>query len=223
MEQNFQTSFIPKKPIVEATTKSSKPVGVLLVISIFVFLSVLIGYGGVYFYKGILEKNVTLKQSDLKKAEGRFEVEKIKLLKNLDRKLVASNEVLNNHISVAPIFRELQNITIKTVRYTKFSYDVGPDKKVNVKLSGSGVGYRSMALQSDLFSQNKYFIDPVFYNLVLDEKGNVLFELSFTVDYALIDFKNTINVAGSSIISEPKELGGITEPSQDKMEIKTTN
>ena len=54
MEQNFQTSFIPKKPIVEDRATSSRPAGFLIVVSVFIFFTVLISSGGLYFYKGVL-------------------------------------------------------------------------------------------------------------------------------------------------------------------------
>ncbi|MDQ3244772.1 MAG: hypothetical protein M3P22_00260 [bacterium] len=218
MEQNFQTSFIPKRPIIETNTKSTKPVGLFVVLSVLMFIAVGVGYGGLYFYKGILEKSLAQKQIDLKKAEGRFEVDKIKLLKNLDKKLIASKEVLGSHIALSPIFNELQKITMKTVRYTNFTYDLSEIKnqKVDIKLQGTAVGYRSVALQSDLFAKDKNFIDPIFSNLVLDDKGNVSFDIVFSVDSTFVNFGqvlktqdavgiNNINTNSSS------EIRGVVE------------
>ena len=59
-------------------------------------------------------------------------------------------------------------------------------------MSGLAVGYRSIALQSDLLAKEKNFIDPVFSNLVLDEKGNVLFDLEFSVDPSFVDYKQML-------------------------------
>ena len=63
---------------------------------------------------------------------------------------------------------------------------------VDVAMKGQAVGYRSIALQSDLFAQNKQLIDPVFSNLTLDNKGNVLFDLQFSVDPTFIDYKKML-------------------------------
>ena len=118
-------------------------------------------------------------KSDLTLAKGRFEPAKINELQLLDRRLIAANEILSNHIAVTPIFQALQAVTRKKVRFTKFGYDLGSDQnpKVDIKMSGIADGYLSIALQSDLFStkaEAKNFIDPVFSNLTLDDKGNVL-------------------------------------------------
>jgi hypothetical protein len=178
MEPNFQTSFIPKKPIVKERAVAARPVGILLLASIFILFVVLLGTGGLYFYKGVVAKNIADMENTLVLAKNRFEPSKITELQTLDKRLRASTEILSKHITVTPVFTALNDLTMKTVRYTKFSYDLGTDKNstVNIKISGQAIGYRSIALQSDLLGTNKSFIDPVFSNLTLDNSGNVLFE-----------------------------------------------
>ncbi len=197
MEQNFQTSFIPKKPIVESRSTPSKPISFSLVISIFALFAMILSSGGLYFYKDILNKNIVQMKKDLDIAKNRFEPSKINQLQDLDKRLNASKNILSNHIAISPVFKALQDVTMKTVRYTKFSYSFGSDKdmKVTVKMSGVALGYKSIALQSDLFTEDKYLIDPVFSNLTLDDKGNVLFDLSFGVSPDFIDYNKVLSTA----------------------------
>jgi hypothetical protein len=64
-----------------------------------------------------------------------------------------------------------------------------------VKMRGIAIGYRSVALQADLFTtkeEGKNFIDPVFSNLTLDDAGNVLFDLEFALDPDFVDYKQTL-------------------------------
>jgi hypothetical protein len=194
MEPNFQTSFIPKKPIVDERVPMARPVGVLLIASIFILFTVLLATGGLYFYKGIVTKNLADQQANLTLAQNRFEPSKITELQTLDKRLRASTEILSKHISITPIFTVLQDLTMKSVRYTKFSYDVGTGQNitVDVKMSGQAIGYRSIALQSDLFAQNKNIIDPIFSNLTLDNSGNVIFDLEFSVDPGFVNYKQTL-------------------------------
>ena len=197
MEPNFQTSFIPKKPIVEERAVSARPIGFFTVVSIFILFTVILATGGLYLYKANLVKNIAKMENDLNLAKNRFEPSKITELQLLDKRLRASSEILSRHIAITPVFQALQDITMKTVRYTKFSYDFGDVKdaknaRVIIKLSGQAVGYRSVALQSDLFAKNKNLIDPVFSNLALDDKGNVLFDLEFLVDPALVDYRQML-------------------------------
>src|ERR1035437_1470039 len=194
MEPNFQTSFIPKKPIVDERVPMARPVGVLLIASVFILFTVLLATGGLYFYKGVVAKNIADQQANLTLAQNRFEPSKITELQTLDKRLRASTEILSKHITITPIFIMLQDLTMKSVRYTKFSYDIGTGQNttVDVKMSGQAIGYRSVALQSDLFAQNKNIIDPVFSNLTLDSSGNVVFDLEFSVDPSFVNYKQTL-------------------------------
>jgi len=193
MEQNFQTSFIPKKPIVRESAPRQS-VGFLTLISIVIFFTMVIASGGLYFYKESLVNNITKMEEQLDIAKNRFEPTKISQLQILDRRLRASNKVLAGHIAISPIFKVLSEITMKTIRYTKFSYEIGTTSKdkILVKLTGQAIGYRSVALQSDLFTKNKNLIDPIFSNLALDDKGNVVFDLEFSVDPSFVDYKQML-------------------------------
>src|SRR3989344_3985549 len=123
MEQNFQTSFIPKKPIVEERPTGARSIGFFFVISVFILFTILLASLALYFYKGILVKNITRMENNLNLAKNRFEPSKITELQLLDKRLHASSEILSKHIAVTPIFQALQAVTMKTVRYTHFSYN----------------------------------------------------------------------------------------------------
>ncbi len=194
MEPNFQTSFIPKKPIVKERAVSARPVGFIMVISVFVLFAVLIITGGLYVYKGVLTKNIADMENTLTLAKNRFEPSKITELQTLDKRLRAATTILGKHIVVTPIFEALSALTMKTVRYTKFSYTIGADKNstINVQMSGVAIGYSSIALQSDLLATNKNLIDPIFSNLTLDNNGNVIFDLAFSVDPSFVNYEQTL-------------------------------
>ena len=194
MERDFQTSFIPKKPVTPERVVTSRPTSLLTVISIFILFTVLLASGGLYFYKSLLDKNVLSMQANLELAKNRFEPSKIVQLQVLDSRLKSATEILSNHVAVSPIFKILQDVTMKTVGYTKFSYTLGADKgnMVHVQMSGVAIGYRSVALQADLFAQNKFLIDPVFSNLSLDNNGNVVFDLNFSVEPSLVNYKKNL-------------------------------
>lgn len=140
-------------------------------------------------------------------AKNRFEPTKITQLQLLDKRLHASNEILASHIAVSPIFKVLSDITMKTVRFTNFNYELGATSKdkILIKLTGQAVGYRSIALQSDLFAKNKNLIDPVFSNLALDDKGNVTFNLEFSVDPSFVDYKQMLLTQNKETVEIPSD------------------
>src|SRR3989344_1841959 len=214
MDQNFQTSFIPKKPVIEERIRAERPIGLFLIIAIFIFLTVALTSGGLYFYKSILSKKIISMENDLNLAKNRFEPARIEALQVLDKRLRASTEILSNHIAVSPIFKILEDVTMKTVRFTKFEYVFaeGPNAKVEVKMSGQAIGYRSVALQSDLFTEHKEIIDPVFSNLSLDDRGNVLFDLEFSVDPTFVDYRQMLQTESEgnlNTIPEPEGMGPV--------------
>lgn len=194
MEKDFQTSFIPKQAVVTETAMVPRGTSLLTIISIVIFLTMVVASGGLWFYKNLTVKSIEKMNTDLDLAKNRFEPAKIVQLEVLNRRLHAASLVLSRHIAVSPIFEQLQTVTMKTVRFTRFTYTLtdGPTPKVLVSMSGEGVGYRSIALQSDLFSQNKYFIDPIFSNLTLDSKGNVRFDLDFAVEPTFVNYQATL-------------------------------
>ena len=187
--------------VVERATSSKRSIGILTIVSIFILFTVLLVTGGLFFYKGVVGGSITKMGNDLNLAKNRFEPSKITELQLLDKRLRASSEILSKHIAITPVFNALSAVTMQTIRYTKFSYSLGDEKdpknanKVIIRMSGAAVGYRSIALQADLFTtkeEGKNFIDPVFSNLTLDDKGNVLFDLEFSVDPSFVDYKQTL-------------------------------
>ncbi len=199
MDQNFQTSFIPKAPVADTRTAKARPTSFLLILSIFVFLSVGIAYAGLYFYKNILNQKVDSMKNELRIASSRFEGKKITELQELDKRLNASTYILSKHVATTPIFEALQASTLKTIRYTKFSYVQGDtDNKILVKMSGQAVNYRAVALQADLLSKDKNILDPVFSNLSLDSKGNVIFDLSFSVSPSFVNYQQLVKTSISN-------------------------
>ncbi len=193
MEQNFQTSFIPKKSIVKERVVLPSSVSFLSVISMFILFATLVGTGALYFYKAILVKDVKVLEGSLVSTSTNNELELVTItkMKALADRLNASNEILSKHIAVSPIFEALQALTMKTVRFKSFNYTLPEDSagKVAIKMSGVAIGYRSVALQADLFAKNKNLIDPVFSNLQLDDKGNVTFDLTFFVDQSFANYQ----------------------------------
>jgi len=203
MDQNFQTSFIPKKPMIEERVSASRSIGFLAIISILIFFTVVVATGGLYFYKGVLAKNIEKMENDLNLAKNRFEPSKILQLQVLNERLNASSEILKKHIVVSPIFKALQQVTMKTISYTKFGYYIDDiDGRIVVKMSGIAVGYRSVALQSDLLTKNKNLIDPVFSNLLLDDKGNVLFDLEFSVNPDFVNYRKALEGSGGGFFDD---------------------
>lgn len=196
MEGDFQTSFIPKKPLSEDRVQTTKPVSIFVFIATIIFFASLLGAGLMYFYKASLIRSVSVSKVNLDKAKEAFEGDFIKELQDFDRRISASNEILSNHVTLSPIFEALGLATLKSVQFTKFSHKItgtGNSAKILVTMSGKADNYTAIALQSDQLTQNKYIKDPIFENLTLDDRSNVLFDLTFQVDPSFVLFGEKLN------------------------------
>ncbi len=185
MDPQAQTSFIPKRPLAEDRAPRQKTVSIFSFFATILFLASIVGAGAMYFYKNTLTASVNGMQQDLQKARGAFEDTFLQELQKVDSRINAARSVLENHVAVSPIFQALQSSTLKSVQFTKFVYAVdgsGPTASILVKMSGKAQSYNALALQNDALTSNKYIRNPIFSNLTLDQQGNVLFDLSFSVD-----------------------------------------
>ena len=193
MDQNFQTSFIPQKSIVKERAISVQSISFITIIPVFILVATLIGTGALYFYKAGLVKDIDELKNSFELAKGGFEPTTIAEIQALDKRLRASSAILGQHTAVTPIFEALELITMRTVRFTSFDYTSSNEtnNQIAVKLKGVAIGYRSVALQSDLFAKNENFLNPVFSNLQLDDKGSVIFDLNFSVDRSFVNYKQT--------------------------------
>lgn len=205
MDQQFQTSFIPRKPSTVPTAPVSMPRtdvapqmpppressggGSLLgLISGIIFVGSILSAVGVYAYNMTLTKDISSMIAQVDIAKKDYQKDLIATFEATDKRFKSAKEIFSNHIMVSPIFDTLQNLTLKTISFNNFSYTFNKVGNVEVKLSGKAQTYEAIALQSDTFSKNRFISDPVFSNLNLDEKGKISFDLFFVVDKTFVNY-----------------------------------
>jgi hypothetical protein len=200
MDQQFQTSFIPKKPVTEARAPISRgsSYSFFSVISIVIVVVAVVLFGGSYFYRLTLQKQRDSVTVDIAAKTKTFDMDFLKEVTMLDKRIKASNEVLAKHTLVSPVFNKLSQLSLKTIQCTKFEMSQGSTGMVNVKMAGRAVNYAAIASESDVLTgvnttKNTYFINPIFSNLNLDDKARVSFDLTFSVDNALVSYPTYIS------------------------------
>ena len=205
--QNFQTSFIPKKPSVEPEViKEKVSLGIFGFIGVVVFFISTALALGVYFYDNNLVQQLSDKQAQLNIGRNALESPLIESAKTLGRRITDANEILSNHMIVSPIFEALQLGTLKSVQFNSFSYTTPStaQDKVMVQMSGVARDYTSIALESDQLAKNKNIQNPIFSGLALDaQTGNVNFTLNFTVGSDLVNFGNHVADYQSAALAVP--------------------
>jgi len=198
MEPSQQTSFIPKKALTrEASPVREAPIGLFTLLSTIIFFVSALAGGGVYFYKILLENDIKTKSNSLERAEKAFEPSTIVELERLDRRIESAKEILANHILVSPIFEFLEQTTIPNVRLSSFSYEFFDGGRATVTAHGEARSYAYVAVQSDVFGEERYIQNHVFSNLTLSGGGNVSFDLSLLFDPTLLYYKDVFARGGS--------------------------
>jgi len=93
----------------------------------------------------------------------------------------------------------LESITLKSISFDNFSYKTDETGRVSIVMDGKASSFGSVALQSDVFSDNKFIEEPIFSNLNLDNKGNVVFNFVAFVNPQLVLYKNFIPIAPAEV------------------------
>lgn len=223
MENTFQTSFIPKKPINTSGAVDRKPTSLITVLSIIVLLVVGISAGGLFIYKNYLIKQKSVLSNSLQKIKDSFEKDTIDELDLYDKRVNASKQVLSNHIVLSPMFKLLGELTIPEIQYTKFDH-INNERGFSVKISGIATDYKSIALQADVFNSAKgrSFKDVVFSNLIKDKNNKVIFDLEFSVDPSLLSYEKNIlleNDTDQSIKTIEQENSNNSVPATEEIDI----
>lgn len=209
METRFQTSFIPKKSIPQKPVSSGRPetVSIFMIISIVVFILALASAGGVFAYKKILIESINTKNKAFIEAKNSFEPGFIEQLSRLNKRIESAKKILETHTAVLPIFDFLENTTLATVRFDKFSYTFGDTGAIDLSMTGVAKNFDAVALQSDIFGQEKRIKNPVFSDVNPDQKGNIAFKFSASIDPSFISYK--VN------LPEPVSTETVTDTSID--------
>ncbi len=209
MDQQFQTSFIPKKPITEARAPVTRgSASIFSVGATILFVIAVILFGGSYFYKVSMIKQRDTLTAEIATKTKTFDADFLRQVAVLDKRIIASNDVLARHTLVSPIFAKLAQLSLKTVQFTKFDLSQASTSgsQIAIKMAGRAVNYAAIASQSDVLAgvganKNTYFINPIFSNLNLDDRARVSFDLTFSVDADLVSYSTYI----SRLTSDPSQ------------------
>lgn len=192
----FQTTFIPKKPIGE-TAQAVQPkrqnpsVGIFTMLATLLFVISLIASGGIYFYNQLLTANIATMQESLSTAEGRIEQSFIVELQNLDKRLRNSNQLIAQHVAISPFFRFLEDNTLKSIQYDSFDFSFSEGRPV-ATITGRARQYRTIAEQSINFGESSLIETHVFSNFTLTQQGQVSFSLKIIPSSDLLFFEKSL-------------------------------
>lgn len=195
MDTKFQTSFIPKKNLPQATSAPSHsvPIGLALLIAIIILIISAGAAGAVFAYKKILVTKITDMDKQLRDSQKSFEPGFIENISRLNKRIKSANSIINNHTVVSPVFGLLENDALATIKFDSFDYKLRDKNEGLLTLTGQAKSFTSIALQADIFSQEKHLKNPAFSDLNPNQKGNIVFKFTATVDSSFVYYKNNVN------------------------------
>ena len=200
MDGTSQTSFIPKKPLAPTTPSGyeRRSVGIIMLVSIIIFIGAIALTGGVLIYKRVLNSQIVGAKATLEHDRQVFEPATILELQRLDKRIETSKKLIKTHVATSLLFDILSRETLKTVRFTGLTITTSAESgKVALTLDGQAKSYASVALQSDAFSNSKDIREPVFTDLNLDQLGNIGFRVTAAVETADLLYEKLLPEAGS--------------------------
>lgn len=192
MDGKFQTSFIPKRPAVSPVKMGNSRTSLFMVVSIFIFVVSLALAGGVFGGQKYLSTQLEKDKADFAKAQEAFDVLTIETLVKLDKRIESAKKILNNHIAVSPIFDYLESKTLRNARFKSVDFSFSKDNVVELDMKGEAKNFSAVALQSDVFAENKDFKNPMISDLGLALGGNVTFSFKTQVEPGFALYKSTL-------------------------------
>ena len=195
MEPRFNTSFIPKKPVVEtASTSGSKSVeqkNIFSIISSTLFVITILAYGGLFAYKIILNNQIKKADSEINDARAAFDTTKIQDLINANSRIVSTKNLLEKHVVVSELLNLLQSLTVKRVRYGTLKY-TNIDGLPTVSMTTEAQSYNALAQQLDAFSKSEFVKTPQVSDYNLGDNGNITVKFFANLEPSLVSYKKVI-------------------------------
>ncbi|KND48091.1 MAG: putative pilN [Parcubacteria bacterium C7867-006] len=200
MEPKFQTSFIPKKPIVSETGTSVgvvRETNIFSVVATILFIATILVSGGLFGYKIILHKQITADDQQIDAAKAALQVDKIKELIDANNRIIASKNLLDKHVALSQLLTLMQSLTVRRIRLLDLTY-LNKSGIAVLSLNGQAQNYNALAEQSRIFSENEYLSNDKFSEFTLEDNGYIRVKFESTVNTSLTSYKRAIEALSPS-------------------------
>ena len=202
MANEIQSSFIPKQVLTKDARPRAEPFGLFFVLAVVILLITLLFFGGAFVYKNMLaaEINRPCPSANADSVAGcgllasidvhrrAIEEEQILAIETLNKQLKRAQSILNEHRTFLPIFKFLEEQTLKSIRYTSLT-----QTGASLTLRGQARDYEGVARQSIVFmAANRDIEDFVFSDLSADAAGRVSFNLKLDLNPKLLSYSEAL-------------------------------
>ncbi|HJO89854.1 MAG: hypothetical protein QGH85_01010 [Candidatus Pacebacteria bacterium] len=192
-ELKTHTSFIPKKSLTAPRRQAKgSSIGIFFLFTLVVFIGAIALAIGVFLYQQFIIKSIEQKSASLARASIAFEPSIIEEISRLDTRINSAQDILDNHKATSAFFDLLEATTLESISFESLDYITDESGKTRISMKGRAQNFSSVALQSDVFGKNKFILEPIFSELDLNKKGDVVFNFSAFIDSRLISYESAI-------------------------------
>jgi hypothetical protein len=219
MDEQFRSSFIPKKPLVNRDgskagfdyygRRRSSGSSTVAVISFFILVLSLIALGVTHLLVWLVDRDIARIQVALQDQRVQFQPDEINTFKQFDNRLKLAESVLANHTVPSEVLSLLSATTLPTVRFTSFNFaeefventgtgtagappQTGSTPRFTVSLEGDAGGFRDIVLQAGEFEEDTRIKSSSFSDFRSNEAGRVSFSVELVLDPKLVHYPSFV-------------------------------
>jgi hypothetical protein len=174
---------------------------VLTYVSYILFFTTIFAAAGVFFYERYLDTRLESAKNKLIEEEGKFDQSQITSIKRFDEQIKLATYRMNEHLSILPIFTELERTIAQSLILNSFSYAREVDAAPKIEMNGEAALVGNLLFQRDIFTQSSLLEGALF--------SDVSFSSAAEKDEATgsVDSKNLdTTIAFSLAKTLPKQL-----------------
>ncbi len=197
----IQTSFIPKQTLVKQGPAPRRlPTSLVTILALLILGFSVAALIFAYGYRATLLQqlnndcpNASTKETrgcglmaTLERERANLDPNLLKRFRQVDAKTKIAEQILGKHATLVPLFALLNETTLQSVQYRKFSFS-----STGVVVEGVAASYEDIALQSKEFAKHKEdILTFIFSDLVLEPNGGVAFKLQMTINPSILSYRD---------------------------------
>lgn len=155
----------------------------LLLGALLIFGASLVTAGAVFGYQQYLNSVIEYKGSQLVAYEAEISSDVVETYIRLDKRFTEARHILDNHVALSYFFEQLEDTTLKNVRYNNLTIDVAEDRTAKVTLDGVARNFNTLASQSNKVAANPIFKRAIFADIGPNEDGTIGFSLTAELEH----------------------------------------
>lgn len=197
-----------------------RSIGILSFVCTLIFALAVLASAGVFVYEKYLGGRIANMEESLTAAREALQPSLIQELLREDSRIVAAEQVVQNHVSLSALLELIQSLTLRSVRFTSFEYEIDETNPnlITITMAGEARTYANVALQEKVLADNQNFINPQFSDLDLNERGDITFTLTANINPDAVSYNRIISEQNLPPVEEaptaneatttPVEVGG---------------